>query len=170
MKRLFKLQFLLLLSLFTAACSDNDTPAEPTLPDNAFVAENIVFDFQPADNGTLTIYMHKPRFAAMMPPIEMRIRNIQYNAKGNCVYFGTEKVIPEAQLHGSEYMPFEKFVITNLKGKIEGKVCQLEFICAGTYQVHYDATVTAGEGNIQDGAWTEQLTTTGTLHTDTLQK
>ena len=80
---------------------------------------------------SFSLYMHKTRFAANMPGVEMRLQTVR------------EEIIPSALKEnneggGSSYQPVERYKITNLTGAIDGVDCRVSFTCAGVFQVIYE--------------------------------
>ena len=90
------------------------------------------------------LYMHKTRFAANMPGVEMRLQTVTYTPKGDkSLNFVREEIIPSALKEnneggGSSYQPVERYKITNLTGAIDGVDCRVSFTCAGVFQVIYE--------------------------------
>lgn len=90
------------------------------------------------------LYMHKTRFAANMPGVEMRLYTVYYTGTGdNSIAFSMPSIIPEAlrenaQGGGSSYQPVERYLITDLEGSIDGVNCRVSFTCAGVYNVIYE--------------------------------
>ena len=88
--------------------------------------------------------MHKTRFAANMPGVEMRLQTVTYTPKGDkSLNFVREEIIPCALKEnneggGSSYQPVERYKITNLTGAIDGVDCRVSFTCAGVFQVIYE--------------------------------
>lgn len=91
-----------------------------------------------------SLYMHKTRFAANMPGVEMRLQTVTYTPKGDkSLNFVREEIIPSALKEnneggGSSYRPVERYKITNLTGAIDGVDCRVSFTCAGVFQVIYE--------------------------------
>lgn len=93
------------------------------------------------------LYMHKTRFAAKMPPLEMRITDILYTGAGNSISFAIESVVPEVSLPNSEgggysYRPMPSYTLTEVEGSIDGVDCRVSFTCnvpnLGTYRMEYE--------------------------------
>lgn len=166
MKKLF---FLLLLAAAFTACNDDDDAAYRFLDSNPYIVGgqlqgsnlhfygtstvrdaqgNIFTDkeahFEFAGLYELQLYMHKTRFAAAMPGVEMRIPDVNYTPTGaTSLSFSSPELIPEARRDnqtggGSSYVPVERYRITDLEGSIDGIVCRVSFTCAGVYKVVYD--------------------------------
>ncbi len=161
MKKLFALSFLV-FALFAGVCfqgcSSDDDHVEPSVK-NPSIVDGVVndipmlfvgtsvstspegetftdtaasFEIVADDHGTLTLYMHGPRFAAAMPGVEMRILNLEYTGSGTSVGFSAESAVPEAQITGVEgWQPFERFTVTALEGRVKDSHCMLTFGCIG---------------------------------------
>lgn len=85
-----------------------------------------------AGGDKMTIYMHTTRFAAEMPAVRMRISKITYTGSGNSVAFDVASIIPEAFVPATgAYTPMPKYVMSNLKGTINGINCKVSFTCIG---------------------------------------
>ena len=88
--------------------------------------------------------MHKTRFAAGMPGVEMRLRTVPYAPTGDkSLAFDVAELVPEALRAnetggGSSYQPVERYRITDLEGRIDGVTCRVAFTCAGIYRVVYE--------------------------------
>lgn len=99
--------------------------------------------FELAGLDDFHLYMHKTRFAADMPGVEMRIPNVPYTPTGDkSLTFSLDEVIPEAERPnavggGATYVPVERYVITQLAGSIDNTLCRVEFTCAGVYHVRF---------------------------------
>ena len=93
---------------------------------------------------SFSLYMHKTRFAANMPGVEMRLQTVTYTPKGDkSLTFVREEISPSARKEnteggGSSYQPVERYKITNLTGAIDGVDCRVSFTCAGVFQVIYE--------------------------------
>lgn len=93
--------------------------------------------FELAGLDDFHLYMHKTRFAADMPGVEMRIPDVPYTPTGDkSLTFSLDEVIPEAERPnavggGATYVPVERYVITQLAGSIDNTLCRVEFTCAG---------------------------------------
>lgn len=166
MKRLI---FLLLLAATFTACNDDDNAGYRFLDKNPFIegghlsghnlhfygtstvrdAQGNLFTdneayFEFAGLDDICLYMHKTRFAAAMPGVEMRFRNVSYVPTGDVsLSFSEQELIPEARRDnetggGSSYVPVERYRITGLEGSIDGVVCRVKFTCAGIYDVVYE--------------------------------
>lgn len=96
-----------------------------------------------ADSEEFTLYMHKTRFAAGMPPFEMKISKMPYTGKGNSVTYEVESIVPEAILPGQDgYQPLPSYALTKVKIAIDGVDCRVSFTCnvpkLGTYRMEYE--------------------------------
>lgn len=119
-----------------------------TNPDGTtFVDENarfiIVGDGLPsivAPAATLTVYMHQVRFAAAMPGIEMRMRELAYTPGSgpNLTFAAAGPIIPQASLAGTPWNDYKKYAITGLDGAINDVRCRIEFVCMGTFRVKFE--------------------------------
>lgn len=101
------------------------------------------FEFA-GDSKDFALYMHKTRFAANMPGIEMRLYTVPYTPTGNkSLSFAEDEIIPQARKDnetggGSSYQPVERYKITDLEGSIDNIDCRVSFTCAGIYKVTYE--------------------------------
>ena len=93
---------------------------------------------------SFSLYMHKTRFAANMPGVEMRLQTVTYTPESDkSLGFAKEEIIPYALKEnatggGSGYQPVAKYVITDLEGSIDNLKCHVSFTCAGVYKVEYE--------------------------------
>jgi len=103
--------------------------------------------FELAGLDDFHLYMHKTRFAADMPGVEMRIPDVPYTPTGDkSLTFSLDEVIPEAERSnavggGATYVPVERYVITQLAGSIDNTLCRVEFTCAGVYHVVFEGSL-----------------------------
>lgn len=108
-----------------------------------FTDDDAWFEFA-GDSKDFALYMHKTRFAANMPGVEMRLYTVPYTPEGDkSLVFAMEEIIPQALKEnetggGSSYQPVERYRITDLDGSIDGVDCHVSFTCAGIYQVVYE--------------------------------
>ena len=108
-----------------------------------FTDDEAWFEFA-GGSGDFALYMHKTRFAANMPGVEMRLYTVPYKPTGDkSLSFAEEELIPEALKEnevggGSSYQPVARYKITDLEGSIDGVNCHVSFTCAGIYQVNYE--------------------------------
>ena len=76
---------------------------------NAYTDDEALFEFAGGPSGDseyFSLYMHKTRFAAGMPPFEMKIPHTRYTGMDNSIAFSEESIVPEAILPGQEgYQP-----------------------------------------------------------------
>ena len=94
-----------------------------------------------------SLYMHKTRFAANMPPLEMKIPHTAYTGDGNSIAFSEVSIVPEVNLPNStgggySYQPMPAYTLTEVEGAIDGVNCRVSFICnvpkLGTYRMEYE--------------------------------
>ncbi|WP_290539617.1 hypothetical protein [Alistipes sp.] len=93
-----------------------------------------------------SLYMHKTRFAAAMPPLEMMLPHTPYTGRGNSITFSQASIVPEVKLPGADggynYQPMPAYTLTEVKGSIDGVNCRVSFVCnvprLGTYRVEYE--------------------------------
>ena len=151
-----KILFLLFAAAAFAACNDDD--GEPKVRyattndgiENGYL-QGANLHFYPeawfefaGGPESFSLYMHKTRFAANMPGVEMRLQTVTYTPKGDkSLNFVREEIIPSALKEnneggGSSYQPVERYKITNLTGAIDGVDCRVSFTCAGVFQVIYE--------------------------------
>jgi len=99
-------------------------------------------------SGKFALYMHKTRFAAAMPPLEMRISSMPYApGTGASLTFTAPSVVPEVSLPnetggGYSYRPLPSYTLTEVDGSINGIECRVGFSCnvpkLGAYRVEYE--------------------------------
>ncbi len=84
---------------------------------------------------TLSIYMHRMRFAEAMPALEMRINTLTYTpgVGPNLTFSTAGPVIPQAYIAGAGWTEQANYPITGLNGAINNVLCTLEFTCMGTH-------------------------------------
>ena len=93
---------------------------------------------------SFSLYMHKTRFAANMPGVEMRLQTVTYTPESDkSLSFSKGEIIPYALKEnetggGSSYQPVAKYVITDLEGSIDNVNCHVSFTCAGVFNVTYE--------------------------------
>ena len=110
----------------------------------AYVDRQAEFEFAGLDNFTL--YMHRTRFAAAMPALEMRLFDQPYiSGTGASFLFDLPSVVPEVRLPdagGYTWTSLEAYTLTEVAGSVEGTVCRVGFTCdvprLGTYRVEYE--------------------------------
>ena len=85
-----------------------------TIPTSGFTKENLRTKVILVDDELLDIYMFKVKFATMMPvTIDMVISNVSYTKSGSMIEFYGDSIVPTA---GDK--PYEKYIVTDLKGYI----------------------------------------------------
>ncbi len=92
--------------------------------------------------------MHRTRFAATMPPQEMRLHKVSYTpGTGAALSFEAESLVPEMLLPneaggGHAWKPMAAYTLTQVEGSIDGVTCRVSFSCnvprLGIYQVTYE--------------------------------
>ncbi len=108
-----------------------------------FIDKNARFEFAGASEE-FALYMHKTRFAAAMPGVEMRLYRVPYTPAGNkSMTFTAERIIPDALKAnetggGASYQPVERYLITALEGRIDDTACRVSFTCAGVFDVVFE--------------------------------
>ncbi len=85
-----------------------------TIPSSGFTKENLRTKVILVDDELLDIYMFEVKFATMMPvTIDMVISNVSYTKSGSMIEFHGDSIVPTA---GNK--PYEKYIVTDLKGSI----------------------------------------------------
>lgn len=85
-----------------------------TIPTSGFTKENLRTKVILVDDELLDIYMFEVKFATMMPvTIDMVISNVSYTKTGSMIEFYGDSIVPTA---GNK--PYEKYIVTDLKGSI----------------------------------------------------
>ncbi len=85
-----------------------------TIPSSGFTKENLRTKVILVDDELLDIYMFEVKFATMMPvTIDMVISNVSYTKTGDAIEFYGDSIVPTA---GDK--PYEKYIVTDLKGYI----------------------------------------------------
>ncbi len=146
-----------------AACNDENTaPAEPQIPyatenkaliDGAIVApmpfygESVVttlatgdtfsdpaarFEMVADGEGMARLLMHESHFAETMPALEMEVPAIPCTVEGVHCTLTAPAIIPE--IAG---VPYERYTLTEIDGRIDGVQLEIAFVCAGTFRVEY---------------------------------
>ncbi|WP_195498562.1 hypothetical protein [Alistipes timonensis] len=114
---------------------------------DAYTDDEALFEFAGGPSGDseyFSLYMHKTRFAASMPPFEMKIPHTHYTGKGNSIAFSEESIVPEAILPGQDgYQPLPSYTLTEVEGTIDGVNCRVSFTCTvpkleKTYRMEYE--------------------------------
>lgn len=65
---------------------------------NAYTDDEALFEFAGGPSGDseyFSLYMHKTRFAAGMPPFEMKIPHTRYTGMDNSIAFSEESMFPK---------------------------------------------------------------------------
>lgn len=89
---------------------------------------------------SLSIYMHRTRFAANMPALEMRLLNLDYipGAGPRLMFTAAGPLVPQAYINGTGWTDQENRPITDLNGSIDNVRCTLTFTCMGALQVKFE--------------------------------
>ncbi|MDE7305047.1 MAG: hypothetical protein K2N04_03940 [Alistipes sp.] len=109
-------------------------------------------EFEFAGLNDFTLYMHRTRFAAAMPALEIRLYAQPYiPGTGDALSFDLERVVPEMRLPnevggGYAWKPMEAYTLTGVKGSVDGVTCRVSFSCdvpgqggaPMTYEVTYE--------------------------------
>lgn len=111
-----------------------------------YIDEEAYFEFaggQSGDGQYITVYMHKTRFAAQMPALEMRIYHTPYTGSGMSVSFSAASIVPEVLLSANNrWQPLSSYTLTDMEGLIDDVQCTLSFTCTvpklGTYRMQYE--------------------------------
>jgi len=165
--------FLLLLPLLCAACSDDEpetlyAAANTSIENGRFNGANMHFlgtsTAVDADGNAFTdaeariefaggrqelvLYLHKTRFAAAMPALEMRVYTLPYTPQsGASLSFAVESIVPQVLLPNSEgggysYQPLPAYTLGHVEGRIDDTQCRIGFTCdvprLGAYRVTYE--------------------------------
>ncbi len=84
------------------------------IPSSGFTKKDVLAKVVLGENNKLNIYMYDIKFAAAMPvTIDMIISDVDYTRQGDEVNFTGENIVPTA---GDK--PYDKYIVTNLVGKI----------------------------------------------------
>lgn len=112
----------------------------------AYVDRQAEFEFAGLDSFTL--YMHRTRFAAAMPALEMRLFDQPYiPGTGAAFSFALPSVVPQVNLPnqvggGYTWTSLKAYTLTEVAGSVEGTVCRVAFSCdvpkLGVYRVEYE--------------------------------
>lgn len=139
------------IALFGFACENGDNNDLPNNPEKSecytgemtvdqndgthYTQSDVEVDYELRD-GKLNFVMYKVKFANAMPiKLDMVVEGADYREEYDGSYtISGEGIVPYAM--GG---PFEKFTITELKGKVDAKSLKLEFMC-GEYPVTYSGT------------------------------
>lgn len=112
----------------------------------AYANADTRFEFAGLDDFTL--YMHRTRFAAAMPALEMRLYAQPYTpGTGASLSFALASAVPEVRLPneaggGYTWTPLPPYTLTDIEGSIDGTRCRVSFSCEvprlGAYRVTYE--------------------------------
>lgn len=98
--------------------------------------------FETAGLRTLVLYMHRTRFSAGMPAMEMRMYDLEYTGQGNGIAFSADRIVPQLQVKDLGWQPMEAYALTDVEIRIEGVRCAVRFACdvprVGRYTVEYE--------------------------------
>jgi len=118
------------------------TPADGT----PYVDPKAEFEFAGLDDFTL--YMHKTRFAAAMPALEMRLHAQPYMpGTGASLTFALPSVVPEVAVPntvggGFTWTLFPSYTLTEVEGSVDNTLCRIGFSCdvprLGRYRVEFE--------------------------------
>ena len=85
-----------------------------TIPSSGFTKEDVRTQIVLVNDDALDIYMYEVKFAAMMPvTIDMVISGVGYTKTAGEIRFYGDSIVPTA---GDK--PYEKYIVTDLKGYI----------------------------------------------------
>jgi len=89
---------------------------------------------------SLSLYMHRVRFAEAMPGLEMRIVNLDYiHGAGSSLTFKNDgPLTPQANIANTGWNDYAKYPITALDGSIVNVNCRIAFTCMGSHQVVFE--------------------------------
>ncbi len=158
----------IVLALFAlTACSDNDDNGGGRFPETNDCIENgsltgrnmhfvgtttstsadgNVFTendahFETAGLEQMVLYMHKTRFAAAMPAMEMRMPGLDYTGNGKSLTVEAERVVPELSVKDLGWQPMEAYALTDVSIRIDDVTCTIRFSCdvprVGFYTVEF---------------------------------
>lgn len=98
--------------------------------------------FETAGLETLVLYMHRTRFSAGMPAMEMRMHDLAYTGHDKSIAYTAERVVPQLQVKDLGWQPMEAYALENVEIRIEGVRCSVRFSCdvprVGRYTVEYE--------------------------------
>lgn len=96
-----------------------------------FTKESVEAAYALNDDGTMTIFMKKVKFASLMPAINMEIPGVTIVGEDPNMTLSGDSIVPIAM--GGE---FKKFTITGLEGYVNQDTFNMSFTC-GDYPVTY---------------------------------
>lgn len=98
--------------------------------------------FETAGLERLVLYMHRTRFSAAMPAMEMRMYDLDYTGSGKSIAYTAERVVPQLNVKDLGWQPMEAYALENVEIRIEGVRCTVRFSCdvprVGRYTVAYE--------------------------------
>ena len=100
-----------------------------------FTKESVEAAYALNDDGTMTIFMKKVKFASLMPAINMEIPRVVISGDESNMTLSGDNIVPIAM--GGE---FKKFTITDLEGHVTQDVFNMSFTC-GEYPVTYSGNI-----------------------------
>lgn len=100
-----------------------------------FTKESVEVAYELNEDGTMTIFMKKVKFASLMPAINMEIPNVTIFGDESNMTLSGDNIVPIAM--GGE---FKKFTITELEGRVNKDTFTMSFTC-GDYPVTYSGEI-----------------------------
>ncbi len=100
-----------------------------------FTKESVEVAYELNEDGTMTIFMKKVKFASLMPAINMEIPNVIIFGDESNMTLSGDNIVPIAM--GGE---FKKFTITELEGRVNKETFTMSFTCGG-YPVTYSGEI-----------------------------
>ena len=100
-----------------------------------FTKESVEVAYALNDDGTMTIFMKKVKFASLMPAINMEIPRVAISGDESNMTLSGDNIVPIAM--GGE---FKKFTITDLEGYVTQDMFNMSFTC-GEYPVTYSGNI-----------------------------
>lgn len=100
-----------------------------------FTKESVEVAYELNEDGTMTIFMKKVKFASLMPAINMEIPNVIIFGDESNMTLSGDNIVPIAM--GGE---FKKFTITELEGRVNKETFTMSFTC-GDYPVTYSGEI-----------------------------
>lgn len=155
-----------LVILATAACNDDngETTAypetNPGIENGALTGTNMHFTgtvtstdeqgnvftdpeahFETAGLDYLVLYMHRTRFVAAMPAMEMRLHELPYTGAGRRIACTQASVVPQLSVKDQGWIPMEAYTLTDVAVEIDNVRCSVRFACdvpkIGRYTVEF---------------------------------